>query len=58
LTAKVQSEGAKVIYVYKYSTKGLAIKVPNQQILEKLLNDLRKDSRIAAIEQDKAVQAF
>jgi hypothetical protein len=23
-----------------------------------LLNDLRKDSRIAAIEQDKAVQAF
>src|SRR5919202_1296671 len=47
LTAKVESEGAKVIYVYKYSTKGLAIKVPNQQILEKLLNDLRKDSRIA-----------
>jgi Peptidase inhibitor I9 len=58
LTAKVQSEGAKVMYVYKYSTKGLAIKVPNQQILEKLLNDLRKDSSVAAIEPDKTVQAF
>ena len=58
LTAKVQGEGAKVIYVYKYSIKGLAIKVPNQQILEKLLNDLRKDSMVAAIEPDKTVQAF
>ena len=58
LTAKVQSDGAKVIYVYKYSTKGLAIKVPSQQILEKLLNDLRRDPRVAAIEPDKTVQAF
>jgi Peptidase inhibitor I9 len=58
LTAKVQGEGAKVVYVYKYSIKGLAIKVPNQQILEKLLNDLRKDSMVAAIEPDKTVQAF
>jgi hypothetical protein len=58
LTAKVESEGAKVIYVYKYSIEGLAIKVPNQQILEKLLNDLRMDSRIASIEPDKSVQAF
>jgi hypothetical protein len=58
LTAKVQGEGAKVVYEYKYSIKGLAIKVPNQQILEKLLNDLRKDSMVAAIEPDKTVQAF
>jgi hypothetical protein len=58
LTAKVQTDGAKVIYVYKYSTKGLAIKVPSQQILEKLLNDLRRDPRVAAIEPDKTVQAF
>ena len=58
LTAKVQSEGAKVIYVYKYSTKGLAIKVPSQEILEKLLDDLRRDPRVAAIEPDKTVQAF
>src|SRR5919202_4722365 len=34
LTAKVKSEGAKVIYVYKYSIKGLTIKVPNQQIVK------------------------
>jgi hypothetical protein len=58
LTAKVQGQGAKVIYVYKYSIKGLAIKVPNQQILEKLFNDLRNDSMVAAIEPDKTVQAF
>ena len=57
LSAKVLSEGAKVIYVYKYSTKGLAIKVPNQQVLEKLLSDLKKDPRIANIEPDKSVQA-
>ena len=57
LTAKVQSEGAKVIYVYKYSIKGLTIKVPNQHIL-KLLNDLRSDSMIATIESDKSVHAF
>jgi hypothetical protein len=44
--------------VYKYSIKGLAIKVPNQQILEKLFNDLRNDSMVAAIEPDKTVQAF
>ena len=58
LTAKVLNEGAKVIYVYKYSTKGLAIRVPSQQVLEKLLNDLKKDPRIASIEPDKSVQAF
>jgi hypothetical protein len=58
LSAKVQGEGAEVIYVYKYSIKGLAIKVPNQQILEKLFNDLKKDSMVAAIEPDKTVQAF
>ena len=58
LTAKVESQGAKVIYVYKYSLKGLTIKVPNQQILEKLLNDLRSNSMVAAIEPDKSVHAF
>jgi hypothetical protein len=58
LTAKVESQGAKVIYVYKYSIKGLALKVPNQQILEKLLNDLRSNSMVAAIEPDKSVHAF
>jgi hypothetical protein len=58
LTAKVESEGAKVISVYKYSIKGLTIKVPNQQILEKLLNDLRSNSMVAAIEPDKSVHAF
>jgi hypothetical protein len=58
LTAKVQSEGAKVIYVYNYSIKGIAIKIPNQQILEKLLKDLRNDSRVANIEPDKTVKAF
>jgi hypothetical protein len=58
LTAKVQGQGAKVIYVYKYSINGLAIKVPNQQIPEKLFNHLRNDSMVAAIEPDKTVQAF
>jgi hypothetical protein len=58
LTAKVQNDGAKVLYVYKYSIKGLAIKVPNQQVLEKLLIDLKKDSRIASIEPDKTMRAF
>jgi Peptidase inhibitor I9 len=58
LTAKVQSEGAKVIYVYNYSIKGIAIKIPNQQILEKLLKDLRNDTRVANIEPDKTVKAF
>jgi uncharacterized protein with ACT and thioredoxin-like domain len=58
LTAKVESEGAKVIYVYKYSNKGLAIKAPNQQILGKLLNDLRSNSMIASVEIDKSVHAF
>ena len=58
LTARVESEGAKVIYVYKYSIKGLAIKAPNQQILGKLLNDLRSNSMVASIEIDKSVHAF
>jgi hypothetical protein len=58
LTAKVESEGAKVISVYKYSIKGLTIKVPNQQILEKLLNDLKSNSMVSAIEPDKSVHAF
>jgi uncharacterized protein with ACT and thioredoxin-like domain len=58
LTAKVESEGAKVIYVYKYSIKGLAIKAPNQQILGKLLNDLRSNSMVASVEIDKSVHAF
>jgi hypothetical protein len=34
LSAKVEGEGAKVISVYKYSIKGLTIKVPNQQIVK------------------------
>jgi hypothetical protein len=58
LTAKVESEGAKVMYVYKYSIKGLTIKVPDQQILEKLLNDLRSNSLVASIEPDKSVHTF
>jgi hypothetical protein len=58
LTAKVESEGAKVIYVYKYSIKGLTIKVPSPRILEKLLNDLRSNSMVATIEPDKSVHAF
>jgi Peptidase inhibitor I9 len=58
LTVKVESEGAKVIYVYKYSIKGLAIKAPNQQILGKLLNDLRSNSMVASVEIDKSVHAF
>jgi hypothetical protein len=58
LTAKVKSEGAKVIYVYKYSIKGLTIKVPNQQILEKLFNDLKSNSMVATIEPDKSVHVF
>jgi hypothetical protein len=58
LTAKVQSEGARVIYIYNYSIKGIAIKIPNQQILEKLFKDLRNDSRVANIEPDKTVKAF
>jgi hypothetical protein len=58
LTAKVESEGGKVIYVYKYSIKGLTIKVPNPQMLEKLFNDLRSNSMVAAIEPDKSVHAF
>ena len=58
LTAKVQSEGAKVIYVYKEAIKGLAIKVPDQDILSQLLKDLRNDPRVASIEPDKNMRAF
>jgi uncharacterized FlaG/YvyC family protein len=58
LTTKVQSVGAKVIYVYKQAIKGLAIKVPDQHILPQLLKDLRNDPRVAAIEPDKTMHAF
>lgn len=58
LTAKVQSEGAKVIYVYKQAIKGLAIKVPDQHILAQLIKDLRNDPRVAAIEPDKTMHVF
>ena len=50
LTAKVQSQGAKVIYIYKQAIKGLAIKVPDQHMLAQLLKDLRNDPRVATIE--------
>ena len=58
LTAKVQNEGAKVIYVYKQAIKGLAIKVPDQGIVAQLLKDLRNDPRVASIEPDKTMHAF
>ena len=58
LTAKVQSEGAKVIHVYKQAIKGLAIKVPDQHILAQLIKDLRNDPRVAAIEPDKTMHVF
>jgi hypothetical protein len=58
LTAKIQSEGAKVIYVYKQAIKGLAIKVPDQHMLAQLFKDLKNDPRVAAIEPDKTMQAF
>ena len=58
LTFKIQSDGAKVIYVYKQAIKGLAIKVPDQHILAQLLKDLKNDPRVAAIEPDKTMQAF
>jgi hypothetical protein len=58
LTAKVQSEGAKVIFVYKQAIKGLAIKVPDQHILAQLLKDLRDDPRVASIEPDKTMHVF
>jgi hypothetical protein len=58
LTAKVQSEGAKVIHIYKHSIKGLAIKVPNEQILAKLLDNLRNDPSVATIEPDRIAHAF
>jgi Peptidase inhibitor I9 len=58
LTKKVQSEGAKVIYVYKEAIKGLAIKVPDQHILAQLLKDLRNDPKVAAIEPDKTMHVF
>ena len=58
LTRKVQSDGAKVIYVYKQAIKGLAIKVPDQHTLAQLLKDLRNDPKVAAIEPDKTMHVF
>jgi len=48
-----EKKGAQVLHVYEKAINGFAAVVPNQ-----LLDAIKKDSRIAYVEQDQIVQAF
>jgi hypothetical protein len=57
LTQKVNSSGIKVVNVLE-NIGILIIKSSNQQLLDKVINNLRNDSRVADVEQSQYNCAF
>src|SRR5215207_8044797 len=51
---ELKDTGTELLYVYSYVVKGLAIKIPNEKVLEQLKNN----PLINYIGQDKTISAF